>query len=445
MKLTIHRGAAQIGGSCIELQATDGSRLLLDMGMPLTMPDGSDWPRGTAVRPTSELIAEGVLPPVGGLLGDAPPIDALIVSHAHMDHHGLAHHVPARVPVYGSRGTCALLRVSQLFVPDATLPADLRELPTDSPLSLRGFHITAIPVDHASPDSRALLVEADGQRLLYSGDVRLHGRLPELAEGLYERAPVDILLLEGTTVGQPSGSHGFSDEQAVEASLEQLLRQNRTFVSVIASGQNADRAVSVYNAAVAAGRELMMDAYQAFVFDALREIRPDLPQFDSPGVRVKFVRNHVRVLKDAGHWSLTCAMSRAAKVTTEQIEADPSGFVYLARGSAATVSLLRRLTRSMDPVLVWSQWAGYLERGGPIQKFCSDNGIQPILIHSGGHASPSDLADIIRRMQPKVVVPIHSESPERFSELFPRVVQVADRKTIDLGELINTAQPFRRA
>lgn len=34
MKLCIHRGATQIGGTCVELQA-HGQRLLLDIGMPL--------------------------------------------------------------------------------------------------------------------------------------------------------------------------------------------------------------------------------------------------------------------------------------------------------------------------------------------------------------------------------------------------------------------------
>ncbi len=34
MRVRIHRGAREIGGSCIEL-AHDGARLLLDLGLPL--------------------------------------------------------------------------------------------------------------------------------------------------------------------------------------------------------------------------------------------------------------------------------------------------------------------------------------------------------------------------------------------------------------------------
>lgn len=36
MRLTIHCGAHQIGGSCIELESETGERLLLDIGRPWT-------------------------------------------------------------------------------------------------------------------------------------------------------------------------------------------------------------------------------------------------------------------------------------------------------------------------------------------------------------------------------------------------------------------------
>ena len=38
MRVRIHRGATQIGGTCIEVEAR-GSRIVLDIGMPLDSPD----------------------------------------------------------------------------------------------------------------------------------------------------------------------------------------------------------------------------------------------------------------------------------------------------------------------------------------------------------------------------------------------------------------------
>jgi len=74
MILTIHRGTKQIGGFCVELSADIGERILLDVGMPLTQKDGSDWPAGTMNRPSHELRAEGVLPDIEGLyIGSTSP------------------------------------------------------------------------------------------------------------------------------------------------------------------------------------------------------------------------------------------------------------------------------------------------------------------------------------------------------------------------------------
>ena len=313
MILTIHRGSKQIGGSCIELRSDSGARILLDAGMPLTKPDGSDWPRGTMTRPSAELRLEGVLPDIDGLYEDSSPeVSALVLSHAHLDHYGLAHHVHPGVPVYGSRGTIEMLRASKLFIPGAVVPADLRELSAVGTVSIASFSVRGIPVDHAAPDSRALLVEADGQRLLYSGDLRAHGRQRHLFDELPEAAGrIDVLILEGTTVGQPQGSHGFADEADVELRISELLRLDGGLVVIIASGQNIDRAVSVYRAALVAGRELVIDPYQAYVLMTLKDVCPEAPQFDSPSVRVKFISNHVAKLKDAGLWGLACQMSRA--------------------------------------------------------------------------------------------------------------------------------------
>ena len=438
MILTIHRGSKQIGGSCVELRSARGDRILLDVGMPLTQPDGSDWPRGTMTRPGEELRREGVLPDIDGLYaGSTPEVSALVLSHAHLDHYGLAHYVHPDIPVYGSRGTIEMLRASKLFVPDAAVPADLRELPNAGTVSIGSFSVRGIPVDHAAPDSRALLVEADGQRLLYSGDLRAHGRQRHLFDELPEAAgAIDVLVLEGTTVGQPQGSHGFADEADVEIRLSELLRHDGGLVVVIASGQNIDRAVSVYRAALATGRELVIDPYQAYVLMTLRDVCPEAPQFDWPSVRVKFIQYHVAKLKDAGFWDLACKMSRAGKVTAEQLAANPRGFVYLARSSRATVDLLRYLARTTRPTVVWSQWSGYLKKDGPVPSFCDENGIEPYIIHSGGHAHPEDLADLARRLHARAVVPIHTEAAPQFADFIQNVRVVNDGEAVEVASLI---------
>lgn len=437
MILTIHRGARQIGGSCVELESENGDRILLDIGMPLTMPDGSDWPRGTMTRPADDLRAEGVLPDLDGLYAGAEPrYRAIFLSHAHLDHHGLAHHVHPDVPVYASRGTIEMLRASRLFVPDATMPACLRELPATGAVVAGALTVTGIPVDHAAPDSRALLVAVDGQTVLYSGDLRAHGRQRHLFDALPVVAgSVDVLVLEGTTVGQPPGAHGLTDEASVERRLTELAKDRRELIVVVASGQNIDRAISAHRAALASGRELVIDPYQAYVLMALRDICPDAPQYDSPSVRVKFVRSHVRSLIAAGLWPLACQMARAAKVEAKDLAAKPARFICLTRSSGATVALLRYLEKSTRPEVVWSQWSGYWGRGGPVPRYCQQRGVSPLFIHSGGHATPEDLAKLVGRIRPKAVVPIHTEAAATMGDLLPNVRVLRDGEAAAVAAL----------
>jgi len=69
----IHRGAQQIGGTCVELSA-EGSRILLDLGLPLD-----------ADEATPELV-----PDVAGLRSQDPSLLGIVISHGHGDHWGLA-------------------------------------------------------------------------------------------------------------------------------------------------------------------------------------------------------------------------------------------------------------------------------------------------------------------------------------------------------------------
>ena len=69
MRVRIHRGTHEIGGTCIEVEAS-GKRIVLDIGLPLE----------------SELT-EVPLPPVPGFTGPDPSLLGVYISHPHLDHY----------------------------------------------------------------------------------------------------------------------------------------------------------------------------------------------------------------------------------------------------------------------------------------------------------------------------------------------------------------------
>jgi ribonuclease J len=384
--------------------------------MPLYDANHEDFPRGTQQRPTHELIAEKVLPDVAALYADdpaAPAFAAIILTHAHLDHYGLAHHAHPDIPVYGSRGTIALLEVARVFFPDAALPGDLRELPEDGPLLIGSLAITAIPVDHAAPDSRALFVEADGQRLLYSGDLRAHGRTGYRFDALLRDTRlhgIDWLLLEGTTLGASAGSHGLRSEQDVEESLVMIARRDTDkLLGVIAPGQNLDRLVSCFRAAKRSGRLLVVDPYQAFVLTTLAPLSTSIPQFTWDLVRVCFAPHQVERLKNAGLMQLVWDMRSAAKVSTDTLAENPGAYLMCARAGFGMTKVFDKIGPGRVS-LVWSQWSGYWKRTGcPIREWSERTGVAARFIHSGGHAWPEDLKRLAEALQPEQMVIVHTE------------------------------------
>ena len=416
MRYEVRRGRHEIGGMCVEVAADDGTRLLLDLGMPLVAPGGGDFPWGTPQRPTEELIAEGILVDIPGVFPQdptAPAVAAIVLTHSHLDHWGLAHHAHSAIPVCGSEGTIAVLEVGRVFFPNAALPADLRVLPTDQPVRLGGLELTAIPVDDAAPDSRALLVEADGQRLLYTGDLRAHGRTGFRFERMLrdERLQgVDWLLIEGTTLGSSGGSHGLRSEAEVEdALLDLAVGGPDKLLAVVASGQNLDRLVSCFRAARRSDRQLVIDPYQAFVLMKLAPLSKNIPQFTWEDVRVSFAPHQVERLKQAGLMDLARTMSAEARISSDELATNPGRYLICARGSYGTTKLFDKVGAD-NVVLVWSMWSGYWKRDGcAMREWAARESVEAHFVHSGGHAWPEDLERLEKAIGAEETVWVHTD------------------------------------
>ncbi len=99
MRARIHRGAAEVGGNCVELEA-GGRRIVVDVGWPITAAEGEDV----------------ALPGVDGLAdGHDPSLLGVVISHPHPDHYGLLSKVGASVPVYIGESASRILSEAAFF------------------------------------------------------------------------------------------------------------------------------------------------------------------------------------------------------------------------------------------------------------------------------------------------------------------------------------------
>ena len=114
MQVTIYRGSNEIGGTLIEIK-TDTTRILIDAGYPLFLND-RPIEDNIARLPYTELLKLGVLPKIEGLYDwDHPDFNAVLISHAHVDHYGLLKYINSAIPIYMSAGTERIIQISQRF------------------------------------------------------------------------------------------------------------------------------------------------------------------------------------------------------------------------------------------------------------------------------------------------------------------------------------------
>ena len=136
MRLCIHRGAKEIGGTCVEIEA-QGKRIVLDVGLPLNETDPDAMP----------------LHAVPGFDTPDPSLLGVVISHPHQDHYGLAYRLPRETTFLIGKTARSILEAAGAFTPSFLRLQNVMPLENRQPLELGPFTITPFLVDHSAYDS----------------------------------------------------------------------------------------------------------------------------------------------------------------------------------------------------------------------------------------------------------------------------------------------------
>ncbi|MBU4312209.1 MAG: MBL fold metallo-hydrolase [Candidatus Omnitrophica bacterium] len=431
MKLIIHRGTKEIGGSCVEL-ATAKARILIDFGMPLVSAGHKPFDsKILAGKFPEELKRLGVLPDIKGLYKDEEKsIDAILISHSHMDHYGFLSYAHPDIPIYMSEGAKILMEISDIFTPLKIGNINAKVLNKRKALNIGDFVVTSYLVDHSAFDALAFMVEAEGKRLFYSGDFRGHGRKSALFKYMLSRPPKDIdcLLIEGSMIGR--GNQIYKNERAVESKIEDILRSSTNISFLFASSQNIDRLVSAYKACLKTKRIFVIDIYAAYILDKLRKVSKNIPQFNWRNIRVKFIKNHADVLAKRVSNKLLYFYN-TKKIDIFEINRKKSKILMLARDNSIFPLIVKGINDVQNARIIYSIWSGYLTNG--FKQYCDKKGLVIEQVHTSGHATIGDLKSFSSALNPKMLIPIHTFYPEKYQELFKNVKVLKDKEVCCLN------------
>ena len=408
MRICIHRGTAEIGGTCIEIEA-EGKRISLDVGLPLDAPDGT--------------AQEALLPPVAGFRNADDSLLAVVISHPHMDHYGLVRHVRSEVPLYLGEDAHNIMTAARAWVPNGyAAEGQPRFITNRKPQRIGPFRVTPYLMDHSAFDAYSLLVEADGKRVFYSGDFRGHGRKMGLFEQMLAQPPkdIDVLLMEGTTIGREGTGQGFPTESDLEAAFVAAFNQTAGIHFVWTSSQNIDRLVTIFRAAKRTDRPFVIDAYTAVVLEATG--RDTIPQSDWHNVKLYVPQRQRGFIKKNQLFAdlRRHSKNRIFKENLPELGRAVMLFRPLAQSDWGVQEVLK------DARFTYSMWKGYLrlESVQRVMKWLQENGWEAI--HTSGHASLIDLQSFAKALAPRRLVPIHSLETKRFGEFFANVTPKED-------------------
>jgi ribonuclease J len=292
------------------------------------------------------------------------------------------------------------------------------------------FRITPHLVDHSAYDAYALLIEAAGRRLFYSGDIRAHGRKGALFDRLVNHPPqaVDTMLMEGSSLGRLDEDARFPAESEIEARLVESFTPPG-FVAISASAQNIDRMVSIYRACKRTSRTLLLDIYAMEILRATGNA--NLPAPGWPNLSVYVPEYQRRQIKRTGRFDLLEPYKKA-RIYREHIAEIGDKAVMLFR--PAMMRDVKAANLWPKSRAIWSQWDGYLKdgAGAKLKSDLAELGVPLEVIHTSGHASIGDLKKLASAINANRLIPVHTFEGDSFQNYFKKVTRRQDGEWWDV-------------
>ncbi|MEM2225130.1 MAG: MBL fold metallo-hydrolase [Candidatus Caldarchaeum sp.] len=452
MRLTVYGGAGRIGGNKILLEGVDG-RIFLDFGLDFNARNEyfSTFLQPRKFALIADYVMTGVIPPLKGLYrpdlapetltAEQPFVDAVIVSHGHLDHYGHVSLTRPDIAVYMGEGTKIITKAREESKPKSAeslfseAERTIHVFKTGDRFQVSGMNVRPVHVDHSIPAAYGFIVEGDGGVLAYTGDIRMHGPRRDMTIDFVEecrKTGVDTLVVEGTRLAESVNS---SEDDVEVLMTKTVLDAGRRLVAVVVGMLDFDRLKTILRVSELTGRLPAISLHHAHVLKSLsgKGLRMDVPQM-ADGRLVAYLerRRSGRYVKpDYPRW-MANLIDSVPTVREDEIRQSPEKFMLVLSKAEDIIELASVKPPDGSPFIISTSEPHTEEQFLEMEKI---NRWAELLrlrlhhIHASGHASGPDLLNIIKQISPKKVVPVHTE----VSQLYPSMLQ---REKIDVEVIV---------
>jgi len=500
--ITIYDGSNTIGGNKIYLEES-GEGIFLDFGMNFKKYEHyfKDFLTWRTTRGIYDLISLNLIPKLNIYRPDIIPSDlnmasfpslnvnAILLSHAHLDHFGNIGLLKKDFPIVASPTTIILLKgildISKgklgsdvaYFSPrftkkdDRIVTADNNKLIGRNFISVKNFsesvsqflsssakwnkklekgtiqnldkltshfEINGYDVDHSIYGATGYVISSD-TTIAYTGDFRLHGKKGEMSKTFINKAKeASILIIEGTRAAREDINE--SEETVYENCLEAAEESKGLMIADFTS-RNLERLEIFQSVAKKTGRILIIPSKEAYLLNALKkvdgidrtsdilvynELKTTKPYWENRILSEEMDINYIDSL-DISKTPDNYILCFSLFDLKNLLDVRPFGGTYLYSSSEAFEE-----ESEFDFVRLnnWLSNFGFKILGFEVVE--EDGKLKPKFTrgyHASGHASKSDLIKTIESIDPDIIIPVHTDTPSWFDQNFDNVVLLKDGET----------------
>ena len=356
---------------------------------------------GLAFPDQDMLGVDLVLPDFTYVERNADRIRGIVITHGHEDHIGGLPYLlkVLNVPVYGTKLTIGLIQ-GKLREHGLLNSATLNVIKPGDVITLGGFTVEAIHVNHSIPDALGLAIRCEGGTVVHTGDFKIDttpidggmmdlGRLAEIGQ-----EGVLCLMSDSTNAERP----GFTEsERKVGESFETLFRKagnNRIIVATFSS--NIHRVQQIMNVAASLGRKVALVGRS---LENVVSISAELGYLNIPeGIVIdinminRYPADKLVIITTGSQGEPMSALTRMAFSDHRKVEIHPNDYVIISAtpipGNEKTVSRVVNELMKLGADVVYEKMYE---------------------VHVSGHACQEELKMIMGIVKPKYFIPVHGE------------------------------------